>query len=192
MVLSEVDICNLALAQLGGKFSITSLDDETVGAQLCKANYAPLRDAVLEEMDWSFAIKEHALAADPVKSLIGSYTRYKIPADTLRVLAVYDGWGKVEDWHMEARFILAQTDGLIIKSLDSTNDTSLFSQAFTQALAARLSAELAMPLTNAVAVSTAQWQLYAQKVSLARTNDSLQGSSINYPTARIIRARRGN
>ena len=192
MVLSEVDICNLALGQLGGKFSITSLDDETVGAQLCKANYAPLRDAVLEEMDWSFAIKEHALAADPTPSLIGGYTKFKVPADTLRVLAVYDGRGKIEDWHMEARFILANTDTMLIKSLDSTNDTSLFSQAFAQALAARISAELAMPLTNDNTLSGAQWQLYAQKVSLARTNDSLQGSSISYPTARIIRARRGN
>lgn len=191
MVLSEVDICNLALAQLGGKFSITSLDDDTVGAHLCKANYAPLRDAVLEEMDWTFAIKEHVLAADPDKSLIGGYARYKLPAKVLRVLAVFTNSGKIEDWRVESRFVLTHTDTLFIRSLDSTNDTALFSQAFTQALAGRIAAELAMPLTNSTALSSSMWQLYAQKVALARTNDSLQGSSLSYPTGRIIRARRG-
>ena len=191
MVLSEVDICNLALAQLGGKFTITSLDDETVGAQLCKANYAPLRDAVLEEMDWSFAVREHQLTADPVPSLIGGYTKFKLPADTLRVIAAYDGVSKLEDWRLEGRFLLALQGSVIIRSLDTTSDTSLFSQAFTQALAARLSAELAMPLTNSATVSATQWQLYAQKVSVARTNDSLQGSAQTFSTGRIIRARRG-
>lgn len=191
MVLSEVDICNLALAQLGGKFTITSLDDETVGAQLCKALYAPLRDAVLEEMDWSFAIKEHRLSADPEPSLVGGYTRFKLPADTLRVIAAYSGYAKLEDWRLEGRFVLANVDTVYIRSLDATSDTSLFSQAFTQALAARLSAELAMPLTNNTTMSATQWQLYAQKVSVARTNDSLQGSAQKFATSRIIRARRG-
>ena len=192
MVLSEVDICNLALAQLGGKFTITSLDDDTVGANLCKAYYEPLRDAVLEEMDWSFAIREHKLLADPAPSIIAGQVKFKLPADTLRVITVHTGTSPIENWTVQARFILADCDEVYIRSIDSVKDTAMFSQAFTQALAARLSAEMAMPLTNSPSMSQTQWQLYSQKVSVARTNDNLQGTAQFFPTGRIIKARRGH
>jgi hypothetical protein len=191
MVLSEVDICNLALSQLGGKFTITSLDDDTVGARLCKANYAPLRDAVLEEMDWSFAIVRSDLTPDPDPALIDGYTKFKLPPEVLRVLSVYAGGLKLDDWALEQRFILAKHQAVSIKALESIKDTAMFSQAFTQALAARLAAELAMPLTNSTSMSQTMWQLYGQKVDLARTNDGLQGPAIGYPTGRVINARRG-
>jgi hypothetical protein len=192
MALTAVDICNLALAQLGGKFTITSLDDETAGARLCKANYASLRDTVLEEMDWSFAKTQHALAADTTASLIEGATKFKIPATTLRVLAVYDGNGvKLDDWSLEQRSVLAFTDALVIRAIDRVEDTTMYSQAFTQALAGRMAAEMAMPLTNSAAMSTTMWQLYSQKISLARTNDGLQGSSQSLPAGRIIKARQG-
>jgi len=191
MVLSPVDICNLALSQLGGKFTITSLDDDTVGARLCKANYEPLRDAVLEEMDWSFAIVRSDLTPDPTPALIDGYTKFKLPAKVLRVLSVYAGGMKIDDWGLEQRFILAKQSAVSIRALESTDDTAMFSQAFTQALAARLAAELAMPLTNNAATSQTMWQLYAQKVGLARTNDGMQGPALGYPTGRVINARRG-
>ena len=53
---SEIQICNLAISWLGGQ-RITSFGDETAEAILCYANYELARDAVLERIEWSFAIK---------------------------------------------------------------------------------------------------------------------------------------
>ena len=53
---TAVSICNQALSLVGAN-SIISLDDNTTEARLCKAIYEPVRDALLEEHAWTFAIK---------------------------------------------------------------------------------------------------------------------------------------
>ena len=51
---SEVGICNQSLSWLGGN-RITSLDDDTVEANLCIDNYEHSRDTVLDMRHWTFA-----------------------------------------------------------------------------------------------------------------------------------------
>ena len=66
MATSPVQICNISIGWLGGTL-ITSLDDGTNEANLCKATYEPSRDQVLEERNWTFATKRTSLnpIADP-------------------------------------------------------------------------------------------------------------------------------
>lgn len=191
MAMTSVDVCNLALSQLGGKFIITSLDEDTHGAQLCKAVFEPLRDAVLEEMDWSFATGTFTLTRDPEAASPDGYQRFKLDPQVLRVVEVFTGWGKSEDWRLEGRYVVIASDTVTVRSINRVTDINLYSQAFTQALAARIAAEICVALTNDTNIANYQWQLYASKLQLARTNDSLQGSPRSYSPSRLIRARRG-
>jgi len=87
MATSPVEICNLALSWLGGDL-IISLTDDSTEAKLCNAVYAPLRDAVLEEREWTFAtrrIQPPALVAGP---LYGYDKAFQIPIEVIRVLQV--------------------------------------------------------------------------------------------------------
>ena len=51
---SQVEICNDALRMLAGR-SITSIDDDSAEARVCKALYPLTRDEMLDEFDWRFA-----------------------------------------------------------------------------------------------------------------------------------------
>ena len=60
---SETEIANAALDKLGEP-PLTSFDDESRGARLAKRTYADLRDALLREYPWNFAMHRAELAAD--------------------------------------------------------------------------------------------------------------------------------
>lgn len=88
---SEVDICNLALANLGDNASVASLDPPEGSAQAehCARFYPIARDSLLELHDWNFATKRAQLAqiASPWPQWTYAYVQ---PSDCLRVLAVLD------------------------------------------------------------------------------------------------------
>ncbi len=82
---SEVSICNLALGWLGANL-ITSLDDDNREAQLCKTNYPDIRDAVLEEREWTFAVRRIQLAPLVLPPVYGYAHQFLLPPDVLRIL----------------------------------------------------------------------------------------------------------
>ena len=60
-MISQVEICNLALTHLGVK-TITLLTEPSEGARRIKAVYDSTRDSVLRAHNWNFAGKTEALA----------------------------------------------------------------------------------------------------------------------------------
>ena len=64
---TETSICNAALNLLGSS-NITSIDDDNTKARLCKSNYDELRQAVLEEGNWSFAMRRYKLEIQKIKT----------------------------------------------------------------------------------------------------------------------------
>lgn len=83
--MTEVDICNNALALLGHDRTVSALDDGTAEAARCALFYPVSRDHVLAAFAWEFATKEVEVSADP----------YELPADCLRVVSVTDARGVV-------------------------------------------------------------------------------------------------
>ena len=82
---SQVSICNQALGWLGANL-ITSLDDDNREAQLCKANYDDIRDAVLEEREWTFAVRRLTLPPTVLKPVYGYGNQFLLPPDVIRIL----------------------------------------------------------------------------------------------------------
>ncbi len=204
MAASEVAICNIALGWIGGDL-IISLDDDSVEAKLCKANYEPLRDAVQEEREWTFAVKRiepSALASAP---LYGFDKAFQIPPNVIRVLQVsrFDdsvtsgavantgirssarggtGVGRETriEWLREGETIVANNAVRIVaRVIQRIVDTTKFSAAFDQALAARIAMDIAMPLTNSLKIQTAMAGMYGDKMALAASTDGMQGRSLN-------------
>ncbi|MFV2057288.1 MAG: hypothetical protein ACC707_12525 [Thiohalomonadales bacterium] len=201
MANSPVEICNLALGWLGGDL-IISLDDESVEAKLCKANYALLRDAVLEEREWTFAVKRLEPAQLVTGPLYGFDNAFQIPPEVLRVLQVSRAGTVVDgaliegsflsatrggtgtgretriEWNREGDQIMANNaDRIFIRALIRIEDTTKFSPSFDQAFAARMAMELSIPITNSRALQKDMASLYAEKMRLAAATDGLQGRS---------------
>lgn len=56
-ILSEAALCNMALGYAGVNARINSLDDPSAAARACKTYYEQLRDDMLSNFSWPFAIR---------------------------------------------------------------------------------------------------------------------------------------
>jgi len=178
---SEVSICNQALGWLGANL-ITSLDDETTEAVLCKANYSHLRDAVLEEADWTFATRRFKLVKSPNEPVYGYANKFQIPNDALRLISATnreDNRNDTDefDWRREENFILANDAVVYSKIVVRITDPKRFSFMFIQALAYRIAAELATPLTESRTKEEKMQQMYEHRINKAKASDGSQGKS---------------
>lgn len=88
---SEVTICNLALAHLGDRATVVSIDPPEGSPQAghCAQFYAPTRDMVLEMHTWSFTKRRIALALVENPSSTWAYA-YAMPNLCTGVLAILD------------------------------------------------------------------------------------------------------
>jgi hypothetical protein len=77
---SVINICNIALARIGNSRTINSLTEKTKEAYTCNLFYESMRDAVLADNDWNFAMSRVVLAdlGDPAP---GWLFRYQYPTD---------------------------------------------------------------------------------------------------------------
>jgi hypothetical protein len=169
---SEVGICNQAMSWLGGNL-IISLGDDTNEARLCNANYADIRDAVIEANDWTFAITRRDLPMSSVSPVNGYANAFPIPSDILRVTDVNDG----QDWRIEGDSIVTNEGSCKIRAVARITDPNRFSTLFRQTLAARIAADLAIPLTQSRALQEQYFKIYMGKLESAIANDGMQGKT---------------
>lgn len=194
MAISTVSICNQALGWLGAD-SILSLGDDSKEAQLCKDNFDALRDAVLEEREWTFAVRRLYLTPLVAIPVYGYANQFLLPPNVLRVLnipatslgsALLQTGGRhadqnqgLKDWRVESvdagRVILTNTAAVHCRVIWRVINEKIWSSMFIQALAARLAADLAMPLVNSRALQADMWKLYGMKLDSAATMDGMQG-----------------
>lgn len=60
-IASEAALCNIALGYAGVNTRINSLDEASAAARACKTYYEHYRDDLLNEQDWSFAVRRAEL-----------------------------------------------------------------------------------------------------------------------------------
>lgn len=190
-MISETSICNQALSWLGAR-EITSLEDPSTEAEYCRNNYPFLRDAVLEERMWTFATER---ATSTVADLDdwGILYKHPIPLDWMAVYRVYsDVNGTNSDWSREGRYILAPETTVYMWGLKRITDTGQMSTMFVEALAARLAADLAIPLTENRQLQVDMWNLYQQKLKEAAARDGMQGRNERVRDGGLITSRRSS
>ena len=189
---TEISITNQALGWLGAD-PITSFDDDQTEAKLAKVNYAPLRDAVLEDHAWTFAAARVKLTPSAISPAFGSDNRFLLPADNIRVIRVEDtenNFGSLE-WTLEENHIIAVVEKVFVYYTKRIEDPAKFSIAFSQALAQRLASDMAIPLTESAKLSELHWGLYVSKIDAAAATDGMQGRAQRTRATRLLKARRG-
>lgn len=171
---TSVDISNLALSYLGGN-RITSLEDESKEANLCKANYQPVLEAVLEAREWSFATCRFTSGSPASPAPVyGFANAFQLDASVLRVLDVNDN---DYEWQVEGRRIVTDQESVEYRAICRIEDTSLLPPTFVQALASRLAAEIAIALTNSRTMQGQMLELYGVKLREAQASDGRQGTT---------------
>jgi len=172
--MTQVEVCNLALGWIGSEL-ITSIDDQATPARLCKASWATTRDAILEAREWSFAIRRFQLAPDATAPAFGWVRRFAIPSTVLRVLRCLDLDGEPVDWQREGAYIVSDELTINMLALVRIETTADLPASFGHALAARLAADLAIPVADSAKLQVAMWNLYGHKLAEAAGLDAMQG-----------------
>lgn len=189
--MTPVEIANLALGWIGQK-AISSLEDESVPAELCKANLDAAARATLERRAWMFATQRLVLEPGEETGDARWPRRFVLPATVVRVLGLDDGSGEwIARWVREGQGVLTEQDldRAYARAVVDANDSSTWSPGFTRAVALRLAADLAGPIAeNATLVARLEAQ-YELQVRTAGTMDGMQGSSERAPPSRAARAR---
>jgi hypothetical protein len=173
---SEVEICNAALSKIGisGNNRITSLSQNTKNAKACDERYATLRDLLLEQHPWNFALKRVQLAASTEAPSYEFTYAYSLPPDWIRTIAVYDndaGAGEAAFRH-EGKALVSDAAQLWLKYVMRLTDPNTMPPTFREALATYLAWELAIPLANSNRIQEAQGIAFRRTLNLAKFVDA--------------------
>jgi hypothetical protein len=168
MASSIVDICNMSLGYLGAD-PIISIDDSAH----CDTNYDTVRDACLDDRNWTFAMKRVKLGSPSTTSPAFGYTyQFLLPTDVIRVVEVN---GNIYDWEKEGRYILTDQVSIEVMYIYRVEDVRQMPPSFVLALSFRLASVIANPITNKPSLSAKYWEMYQAQLFAASSNDGRQG-----------------
>lgn len=156
MAASDVSIANRALQKLGAR-QIASLTEDSPNARSVSIAYEPVRDRLLREYEWNFAIKRASVAADATETLWGGLNRFRKPNDFLRLLRDTEAGSTTrsdrQTWRVEGEFIVT-SDGAplefryLARIEDPVKFDPLFSELFSLTLAAEMIGDIETSITR--------------------------------------------
>jgi len=176
MAVSVVSICNMALGKIGAA-AITAITEATDNARACNRFYEPVRDELLRRHPWNFSVNRATLAQLAEAPAYGYDHAYQLPSSPycLRVLELYEERDSGYDFLVEGRKLITDSDTARIKYISQVTDPTQFDATFVEALATRLAAEIAIPVTGESNIAEAMLKLYELKIQEAVGNDGLEG-----------------
>ena len=191
---SEVDICNLALGNLGNPAEVSSISpqDGSVEAMHCARFYPMARKALLEMHTWGFATRRASLALLDVTPPTAWLYAYAHPNNCLRPVRVLSAEAtdddEGEDFKNETlsdgtKVIYANTEDATLLYTHNEKDPVKFSGLFTTLLARLLSSMLAGPLIKGDTgskIATTQTKVFYAEYAIATGIDANSRKSNPY------------
>ncbi len=165
---ADIDIINAALSKLGEQ-AILAVSDPSPPGRLANRTYADIRDALLRESPWNFAMTRASLAADAAAPTWGFERQFVLPGDLLRLVSI-DNDGD-EEWRNEGGKILTDMTAPLNILYTALVAEGAMDATFREALAARLAMEWAEPLAQNSSLTDQMATLYRNKLQVARAAD---------------------
>lgn len=180
---TPLDVCNLALARIGSRAPLTSLDEAAPEAFYCRMFFDQARDATLEAHAWRFATRHAALAISGTPPEQWAY-QYALPADCIRVRGLVDpcastlsplntapirferGLGK-DDYGNDFAALWTNQAGAVLVYTARVTNPGLWEPFFVAALSWQLATEIAVPLTGNGQIMAAMSQGYQNAIAAA-------------------------
>jgi hypothetical protein len=147
--MTDVQICNLALARLGDA-RITALTDATAQAQYCSLFYTQTVKELQSDFDWQFCRKQVNLTSG-TPPLTGYSVQYALPVDFIRAIRLgnIDASENFGTWEIVGTNLHTNlTSPVALDYIANITTTTSFPAIFTEILSIKLAAVLAMPLTG--------------------------------------------
>ncbi|WP_413616410.1 hypothetical protein MRB56_09085 [Halomonas cupida] len=156
----QVQICNMALANIGSYVPIQSLSEHSKEARACALYYDHCLDILLREFEWNFAKRSIELASlgEPPE---GWMYRYQYPTDALYVVRLgqfalkncKDDLSRLKNMFMivgtdSGKAILSNTDDASCVYIAKPENPNVMGPMFVDALAWSISSRIAPGITG--------------------------------------------
>jgi len=173
MSYTKIDLCSRALVKLGAN-TISSFNEATAEAKVCTQLYEPTVESLLAAYPWRFALDKAILARLISKPTADYQYAYQLPADCVRVLSAGNG---IKSQGIKYKIVgntLHTNAEKVVISYIARPDETTFPPFFTNALIARLAAELCLPLTESTTRTDYMYQRAEEEFKIAKLTDSQQ------------------
>lgn len=167
MATSKVQIANLALMHVGGQ-KITSLEDNTNEARAVNQVYDLVRDAVLIDHPWNFAIKRAIPGQDGTAPIYGFTYRFDLPIDYIRLVEIEED----PPYKISGQFIECDSSVIKIKYVAENDMPGEYDFAFVMAFGLRLGSTICERLTQSSKLALELMNAYQLAIRDAKTIDS--------------------
>lgn len=188
--MTETDLCNLALGNLGHDRVITALDDGSAEAARCALFLPRARLQVLGAHDWGFLIQG---AEDPMLKgrpcADGRRWTYARPFEALRVVTVEDAAGNPVRYGYSGSALLAYAPEVRITYTLDNDQPDDWPAKVQEAVAWQLAARLAGPLTGKQSTMQAMMQAAMAALLDAKAADCNETRDKGEPGNRYADAR---
>ncbi len=173
MSYTKIDLCSRALVKLGAN-SIASFNEATAEAKVCAQLYEPTVESLLASYPWRFALEKATLARLTSKPTADYQYAYQLPNNCVRVLSAGNG-SKSQGlkYKIVGNMLHTNADQVIISYI-ARPDESVFPAFFSNALIAKLAAELCLPLTESTARTDYMYKRAEEEFKIAKLTDSQQ------------------
>lgn len=168
---SEVDICNIALSNLGEK-PIVDRADENQRARACDNRFDDVRDLVLRSHIWNCALKRAKPKSSSTPAWGYDYG-FDLPSDFLRLVAVKEN---EYNFKIEGTQIVTDSSELNILYIFRQKVTSTYDSLLVQAIALRLATEIAQDITGKTELKQDLMNKFREVMSEARSADAAEGT----------------
>lgn len=190
---SKTDICNRGLSKLGIPRVSNVETADTKAARVMRYNYDTLRDALLTEYPWNFALKRGRIAANATAPSWGFNKAYTLPSDFLALIEIKNNPDYRVETDADGDIAILTNEGspLYILYISRVTDTGRFDPLFIEAFASRLALEGSEELTESNTKKQILFQEYQQSITRAYASDAIQDPAQNRRESEWVLSRWG-
>ena len=174
MAISNISIANRALTILATD-RIQDMPGTTEQGRKINAIFEDTRDAMLEEHNWNFAMKERELSLLSETPIMDAWSLiYQLPSDCLRVVKLEGDY----PFAVYGNKLYTNSDDPRIKYVSREEDPTKFSSGFIKAFASRLAADLAFGITQNATLAANLDAVAIRDLKEAKWSDGKEGQGI--------------
>jgi hypothetical protein len=161
---SETDIANSALFLLG-QSRVSTIDESSKNASLCKAAYEYCRDEVLRMTPWSCARKRESLVALSTAPVFAFAYAYQLPSDFVRLIVADTEEAPFE---IVGKTIETDNKAVDIKYVRRITVVGEMDSLLASAIAARLAQEICLSITGNQELRSQVTSVFVERLNEAR------------------------
>lgn len=170
--MTKLELCNAAILRLGSS-PITSLDDNTKRAKLCKLEYERVKADLISNHPWRFSLKRVILDTDLGPDLFGVWgSSFDLPSDYYRAYRVE----MIQpEYTIEGNILYANTLPVHLQYMAEVDEDD-FRSYFNEVIILKLALDLSYNLIQSNEVTSRLQEQYERALSSARTYNAQEAS----------------